>query len=488
MTSDTERILAKWQRLQALRQRRIEAWMSDPARWCSDVLEGVDLADYQAHELQCLPSHGRVAVRGPRGSGKTMPAAVAVLWFVTTRELAGVDWKVPVTAGGWQQLERFTWPEIHRWVKHINWDTLGLDPLVSGDTLLKHRISLDHGEAFAVNSDVPDRVEGAHGDHMLLVVDEGKIVPDGSWDAMEGYFATPGTHMIFAISTPGAAAGRFYDIHARKPGFEDWHPIHVTIDQAVSAGRVSQSWVDARRAQWGEESQAYRCHVLAEFAGEEDGVIPLAWVEAAIERGREAEGPYRPEVVSVDVADQGEDKNVIALRHGDAVYSLESFSDGDPLVQAERAIQRAVRGSVVVVDSIGVGAGTAARLSRESGFTTQRFVASERTKRRDRSGSFRFTNKRSAAWWGLRELLEPPSEVCLPDDSTLFGDLTAPRWREAAGGRIQVESKDEIRKRLGRSTDHGDAVVMAFWQEGRRDLSGIDLTGGLERHGWDLSV
>jgi hypothetical protein len=76
-------------------------------------------------------------------------------------------------------------------------------------------------------------------------------------------------------------------------------------------------------------------------------------------------------------------------------------------------------------------------------------------------------NKRSAAWWYLRELLDPANGhgIALPPDDLLTGDLTAPHWRITSGGKVQVESKDEIRKRLGRSTDDGDAVVMAFWEE-----------------------
>jgi rubrerythrin len=53
----------------------------------------------------------------------------------------------------------------------------------------------------------------------------------------------------------------------------------------------------------------------------------------------------------------------------------------------------------------------------------------------------------------------------LPPDDLLTGDLTTPHWRVMSGGRIQVESKDDIRKRLGRSTDDGDAVVMAMWPQ-----------------------
>ena len=93
------------------------------------------------------------------------------------------------------------------------------------------------------------------------------------------------------------------------------------------------------------------------------------------------------------------------------------------------------------------------------------FNASEKTSKRDRSGELGFTNKRSAAWWGMRELLED-GLIALPPDDNLTGDLTAPKWRVMSGGRIQVESKDDIKKRLGRSPDDGDAVVMANFDDG----------------------
>jgi HK97 family phage portal protein len=76
----------------------------------------------------------------------------------------------------------------------------------------------------------------------------------------------------------------------------------------------------------------------------------------------------------------------------------------------------------------------------------------------------KFVNKRAAAWWGLREMLET-LPIGLPPDDLLTGDLTAPKWTEKSGGRIQVESKKEIKKRIGRSTDDGDAVVMVMFEK-----------------------
>lgn len=217
----------------------------------------------------------------------------------------------------------------------------------------------------------------------------------------------------------------------------------------------------------------YRCHVLAEFAGDPDGVIPMAWIEAAMERSRNpdlegacAHDRHIPQVVAGDIADTGEDNTVIAARCDWCLFSIEKFTDGDVVQQADRMMNRAQRGTRLVVDSIGVGAGTLATVKRT--YTdAEGFVASAGTKRKDRSGTFGFTNLRAAAWWNLRELLDPQlgEPVVLPDVPELLGDLSAPKYREMAGGKLQVESKDDIRKRLGRSTDMGDTVVMAFWDD-----------------------
>jgi hypothetical protein len=232
----------------------------------------------------------------------------------------------------------------------------------------------------------------------------------------------------------------------------------------------------------------YRSHVLAEFAGEEDGVIPLAWIEKAMDRGKNLDRRLRPERFGVDVADTGDDQSVIAWRDGWDCYKLEIFPPGeaDVLLLAERVINRSVTGSTVVVDSIGVGSGTYRTLARQKSkeLKAVSFVAGAKTNRRDKSGEMKFINKRSAAWWNIRELLDPENDqpISLPDDDQLRGDLSAPRWREVAGGKIQIEAKVDIKKRLGRSTDVGDAVVMVFWEEkGARSLSGVDLTSDLSK-------
>ena len=83
---------------------------------------------------------------------------------------------------------------------------------------------------------------------------------------------------------------------------------------------------------------------------------------------------------------------------------------------------------------------------------------------RTKDGKLGFRNLRAEAIWKMRELLDPESEitVALPPDPQLRADLASYRWKLISGGIIQIEMKEDIKKRIGRSPDDGDAVVMAL--------------------------
>jgi len=130
-----------------------------------------------------------------------------------------------------------------------------------------------------------------------------------------------------------------------------------------------------------------------------------------------------------------------------------------------------------VVDAIGIGAGVVDRL-REQKCRTEAFTASRTAgNRRDASREFRYSDMRSFAWWKMREALDPSKSpvICLPDDDQLTGDLCAPKWKVESGARIKVESKDDIRKRIGRSTDDGDAVIQAWVLDGATWLDAYNV-------------
>jgi hypothetical protein len=172
-------------------------------------------------------------------------------------------------------------------------------------------------------------------------------------------------------------------------------------------------------------------------------------------------------VVGVDPARTGIDKTIIAVRYGPLISELRPTALEDTMQTAGRVrgvLDSLGKGAVAVVDVIGIGAGVVDRL-REQKFHTIGFNAGASTKRKDAAGELGFLNARSAAWWNIRELLDPANGhgLMLPPDDRMIGDLTAPHWQVMSGGKIKVESKDDIRKRIGRSTDHGDAIIHAFW-------------------------
>lgn len=475
--------LAKLQRLRelqgeaALVKQAVARYYNDPVgfaqyciRWDSDGLTA-----YQEDILRMLQDNRRLAVRGPHGLGKSCIAAITVLWFALTRDSTGTDWKIITTAGSWRQLINYLWPEIRKWSSRLIWSNIRETPFKRAE-LLNLNLRLTHGAATAAACTNPALIEGAHADSLLLLLDEAKAIDTSLFDAVEGALSGTGEAFALTLSTPGPPQGRFYDIHARKnPGLSDWHVRHVTIDEAMAAGRISPSWMEQRRLQWGEASALYQNRVLGEFhSSEEDSVIPLSWVEAAVERWHDWDDagrldPGRPHTVGIDVARSGADKTVMAIRQDQVVTELRVTSLEDTMQTAARAkgILDADPLATGIVDIIGVGAGVYDRL-REQGCRVQAFNAAAKTNRRDSTGELGFVNTRAAAWQNMRELLDPSagSDVCLPPDDDLLGDLTAPKAAEvAAGGRLKVESKDDIFKRLARSTDRADAVVQAFWAE-----------------------
>ena len=442
---------------------------------CIDWRDDSGPTDYQREIIGAFPVKKREAVRSPHGAGKSGTAAWVMLWFALTRDAAGVEWKGVATAGAWRQLINYLFPELHKWAARLRWDVVRDGHPFTKAELLNLNLRLRHGALSAAACTTPALIEGAHADSLLFIYDEAKAIPAGTFDACEGAFSGAGEGgteaFALALSTPGPPQGRFYDICKYTAGYEDWHPVHVTLEDAMAAGRITAEWADQRARQWGTESAIYQNRVLGEFyASDEDSVIPLAWAEAAVARwhawddaGRPDAG--RPRTVGVDVARTGQDRTVLALRNGPVITELRRSVREDTMKTTGRTkgVLDADGACTAVVDVIGIGAGVVDRL-REQHAKVVAFNAAGKSRAKDSTREFGFTNKRSESYWKLREALDPSSDpdICLPDDEMLLGDLSAPRWWVTSGARIQVESKEDIHKRIGRSTDDGDAVTMAF--------------------------
>lgn len=232
-------------------------YFDDPAGFAKHIL-GVTLTPYQTEALTQFVTgeEDRVTIRGPRGLGKTMLAAVVILWFASTREIGRVDWKIVVTSGSWLQLRAYLWPEVHKWALRMNWSQLGIEPWSTADQLMKLSIHLDHGLAVSASPERAELIEGAHAAHVLVVFDEAKSIPQETFDAIEGVFSNVGygedtRGYALAVSTPGAMSGEFYRLHTRQTGQGMWWVRHVKLDEAIAAGQVTDRWANNLADKWG---------------------------------------------------------------------------------------------------------------------------------------------------------------------------------------------------------------------------------------------
>lgn len=431
-----------------LARRRRQLWRryeKSPSGFAREIV-GANPTSYQAEILETLFSKRRIAVRSPHGAGKTAIAAWATLFGIAT---FGDDFKIVTTAGTWRQLTKFLWPEITKWYRRTKWAELGTRP-----ELLMLSMKAEGGEAFAVASDNPDLIEGAHASKLLYILDECKAIPERIWDSVEGAFAT-GTCFALAISTPGSRSGRFYDIFRRMAGFEDWQVRHVTLVEAIEMGRISKQWAEERKRQWGESSPVYQAKVLGEFPEQsEDSLISLAWIEAARERELEPEGK---KIGGLDVARFGDDDSCLVIRQGECVLEVRGWHGNDTMETAGRA---KVSGVEVCVDAIGVGAGVVDRL-KEQKYPAHAINVGEKA-----VDGERFKNLKTELFWNLRERFYNGDIDLSRIDQTsydrLCGELTELKYKPMSDGTVMLESKEDLKKRLGRSPDYADALALAF--------------------------
>jgi hypothetical protein len=225
------------------------------------------------------------------------------------------------------------------------------------------------------------------------------------------------------------------------------------------------------------------------MAGVEDDahqLIPTAWIDEAMARGAAilADTNYKLgplDSLGVDVARggnmgsqlgaTGHDEMVISKRYGAFFAPLvvhKGVAIDDGAKSAALTIAERRDDAPIHVDVIGVGTSTYDFLNQQNQHVLpiNGSAASLGT-----AGVMRFANLRAELHWRMREALDPlnPDKVALPPDQKLAIDLAAPRWRLMKQG-IVVESKDDIKKRLGRSPDRGDAVILANISTAKRKM------------------
>jgi hypothetical protein len=170
----------------------------------------------------------------------------------------------------------------------------------------------------------------------------------------------------------------------------------------------------------------------------------------------ESDAPF---VIGVDPAISDHDRTAIIRRKGRLAYNLETYFNHKPMeiVGLVRRIIDREQPVKVCIDVIGIGAGIVDRLL-ELGYNQVEGVCVARSA----NDKDKFKNQRGELWHDMREWLAQDMPVQIPDSDELMGDLTSLGYKFDSSGRLQIESKDELRARGIKSPDCADALALTF--------------------------
>jgi len=425
----------------------IERYENDPIGFVENVLEAKPLP-WQKDFLQAIArKERRISVRAGHGVGKSTACSWALIWHMTTR----FPQKSVVTAPTSAQLFDALYSELKAWINKLPPVLRESYEVFSDRIVLKGAPESSFISARTSSSERPEALAGVHSEHVLLVVDEASAVPEAVFEAAAGSMSGHSASTIL-ISNPTRNSGLFYKTHHDLAS--DWCRMHVSC---LNIPLVSADFVSQIKATYGAESNAFRIRVLGEFAlADDDTLIPAELVDGAISRDISINSS-EPLVFGLDVARFGSDRTALVKRKGNVVVEVKSWGGLDTMQVVGAIVNEAKldRPDEICVDTIGLGSGVADRL-RELGMNVRDVNVAESSAMNPNANKLR-----DELWLAVKEWLATKS-VKLPADDQLRHELVAPRYTFTSSGKVQVESKDSMRKRGMRSPDLADALCLSF--------------------------
>ena len=202
--------------------------------------------------------------------------------------------------------------------------------------------------------------------------------------------------------------------------------------------------------------------VLGQFpSSSEHGLIPLDWILLAQQRTPTAYSEERK--IGVDIARSGADSTVLLLRCGNLLKDVREYRNINTMEVVKKLIAFVERHNVpwenVVVDEIGIGAGVVDRLREQNHYVQAVNFGTAA------SNSDKFLNKRAKCYWQVKEAINPEAKhpLVIPQNlGRLCSELAAIEWTVTSNGKIKLEAKEDIKKRLGFSPDFADALALSY--------------------------
>lgn len=456
-------------------------YYDDPIGFARDVL-GVDpwddgTDDCQAGILRNVAAGDRVAVRSGHKTGKTGAIGLLAPWFYCTRPAGS---RVILTAPTDRQVSEAGWREVKIRIRHARVPIPGK----LNESARAGLRGFGGSQVIGFATLNADSFSGPSGAEMLIILDESAGIASELYEAIEG--AATGGARILQLGNPTQITGPLFDAFHRVRG--EWRLIHLDSERVVEwqerngriKGLATREAIERMRRIWGADDPRYQVRVKGEFpTSGADNVFGLARIMLAAEKHATVTAAtvnhvrrlFRTEI-GLDVARFGDDKSCAVARHGWYAHPSRKWSGLDSHGLAREAVAYALEAQcgrpsanpdrwlekpLIRVDSIGVGAGVFDVIARDyrDKVDVQAVNASARAVNSDE-----YVNTRAEAHFVLRAWLDTGA---IEDAEGMREDLRAPRFKMARDGRIQVEAKDEIKARIGRSPDEGDALALAVY-------------------------
>lgn len=468
---------------------RISWWRENPVDYFVDRLgikrETIDwsiLPEYREHKWDGTPNpltaicsklvgNKWVGVESATGTGKTYLGALLVFWFLECWENSFVV----TTAPKQDQLELNIW----KWVEYLH-PRFGIGTLTSLrlNMIDKKDFWMATGFVAGVNADEKSttRAQGFHAEHMLIILEETPGIPLPTINAFQNTCTSP-HNLILAFGNPDHQLDNLHTFctqegveHIRVSAYD--HPNVVKNDPNYIPGAASTVGIDRIINKFGKDSPLALSRTRGISPAQSiDALIKVEWCLKAVKLHNQTVLKDGDKALGVDVANsEAGDLASIAMGIGNICVRIEDFRCPDSN-QLGHMVYRMLKEENISpkrlgVDGVGVGAGTINTL-REYGIRDKRINLQGGATPVKTGKEEKYNNFRTQMWWQCREDLRN-GEIGMPNDTELIADLTAPKF-ETQNGKIVVESKEYIKKRLGRSPNKGDAFV--YWNWVRIDRS-----------------
>lgn len=420
-----------------------------PREWQTDINHAIrDHLANPATRYQPL----QIAVASGHGIGKSAEMGMLSNWAMS----CFADAKIVTTANTEGQLRTKTAPEIGKWHRMSltsHWfDTQTMsvkskDPTRTDSWRQDFIPWSEHNtEAFA----------GLHnkGKIIMLMFDEASKIHDKVWEVAEGALTDEDTIIIWIVfGNPTRNSGRFRECFRRFR--HRW--ITRQIDSRTVPGtnkQFLQRLVDDN----GEDSDIVKVRVRGQFPAQSSmQFISETDADAARNRHlRPGQFNFAPKIIGVDPAWTGDDKLEIVLRQGLYSTSLASIARNDNDVQVANLIARLEtehEADAVFVDA-GYGTGiVSAGMTMGRNWRLIWFSG--------KSVDVGYLNQRAYMWGMMKQWLKAGGAID-PKDEDLYQDIIGPETVARLDGKIQLESKEDMKDRGLPSPNKGDALALTF--------------------------